>query len=238
MNIRHPKNKNLTLHFAPDWNGMPVNINRGPLIVEFLDGIERTVWDATEDHLRTLVVRLDLHFPADGQEYDSSGAITRFIRSLRALIEADLERKQREGKRVHRCTVRHIWAREREESLNHHFHVAILVNHDDYPSTGPYEGPGGLAFMARQAWARVLGIELESSAGLVHLCGPGIVIDVNSDNFGTQHNAAFFALSYLAKAATKDYGDGGRNFDRTRCPGAADPFWRLSSTHPRHGVNF
>src|SRR5690606_41667438 len=104
MKIRNPKNKNLTLHFAPDWNGMPVNINRGPLIVEYLEGSERTLWDATEDHLRTLVVRFDLHFPADGEQHDSSGAITRFIRSLRAFSQAGLDVKQPRVKRVRRRT--------------------------------------------------------------------------------------------------------------------------------------
>ena len=189
MNARHPQNKNLTLHFEPGWHGMPVNVNHGPLIVEYLEGIDRTLWDATEDHLRTLVVRLDLHFPAY-QAFDSSGSITDFIRRLRAMIEADLARKGRQRKRVHRCNVRHIWVRERVDSFNYHFHVALFVNHDNYSAAGPFEGPGGLMYMARKAWSRVLGIELKDSAGLVHGCGPGIVIDVNSGNFNAKYNEA------------------------------------------------
>lgn len=221
MNTRLPQNKNLSLHFDPTWHGLPVNVYKGPLISEYLFAIDHVLWSATDDHLRTLVIRFDLHYPAS-RAFDTEGHISRFLASLKAQIKADMAARERGGKRVHRCTLRHVWAREQNGSDNPHYHVAILLNYDTYRAVGAFDGERGLASMIRNAWVRVLGLTLEQSAGLVHF-GSQYKLDVNGADFSAVYDEVFFALSYLAKAYSKNYDQSGNCFGHSQCLGRAAP---------------
>jgi hypothetical protein len=62
--------------------------------------------------------------------YDTN-VITKFFKSLNAKIVNDKTHKEREGKRVHPCTLRYVWARERATANTDHYHVAIFLNATD-----------------------------------------------------------------------------------------------------------
>lgn len=224
MNIRHSKNTNLTLIQNPIWNGLPVQSRQGFLIEEYLIRIHQVLDHALAEHRRTCVFRVDLKFPVQGYEPDS-GAITRFIDSLKAQIHSDTHRKKRDMSRVYPCTLRYIWVREQDTSSHWHYHVAIFLNNDRFNSWGRFRSPeqytdhGGfadgkpnMADRMRKAWASALGIRLEESIGLVHFAGSPYCINVSADDYHDRYNDLFYWLSYFAKAHTKHYGTRQRHF--------------------------
>lgn len=227
---RLPNNTNLTLHEEPTWNGMRVNLGRGPLIREYLQGIDDALWAATDDHTRVSVIRVDLHFPMH-REVNSKGAISRFTESFKAKIRQDIKRRvrRRKGGRVHRCTPRIIWVREwNEGALNPHYHLAILLNYHEYWRMGQYEpGSQSVAAMISEAWSSALRLSPDAGAGLVHFCDNTLtLLDLNSSSFSSDYDKVFSRLSYFAKLRSKRFGDGVRNFGSCRTPGRASKEWR------------
>lgn len=219
MNIRHAENPNLRLHYSPLWYGLPVNVAQGPLIAEYLGGIDNIFWDALVEHPRTLAIRFDLHLPV-GQPCQFDGAISRFWDSLRRQIVNDIQRRRRKGKRAHSCTPRYVWARERRISHNPHYHLVLFVNGDSYRSLGPYENQTDcLAARINWAWASALGLTLKEGLGLAHYeRNPLYYLNTRESSFPDQYSDCFFWFSYLAKEWTKEYLDGLRNFGGSRCP--------------------
>jgi hypothetical protein len=180
MNKRHSHNSNLHLHFDPIWNSYPVLTQKGPLIIEYLQRIDETLLRAVHDHRRTLLIRVDLRFPQYG-DFGEGGFMTRFLESLRAQIEADQARKERNGIRVHPCRIRYVWAREQALSINPHFHVGILLNKDAYHCLGGFNADeGNMAARITRALASALGISVQEAIGLAHFPYGGIhVLDAN-----------------------------------------------------------
>jgi hypothetical protein len=229
MNKRHPFNPNLFLHEGDHWNGLPVQTHCGPLIVNYLERINETVGKALCEHPRTAVMRFDLRVPMGWPEMDTE-VISRFTASLKAQLLADSHRKEREGKRVHPCTVRYVWARERVSSEHSHYHVAIFLNRDAYFTLGRFranrlwgdddtflgEEEGAVVNMAdriNHAWASALGCNSGPVPGLVHFPeNPVYSIIASSPCCGQQIAEVFYRLSYLAKADTKHYGGGVNSF--------------------------
>lgn len=217
MNKRHPHNSNLRLHHERMWQGQPVLTEKGPVIIDYLQRIDKTLWRATNDHPRTLLIRVDLRFPSHG-EFSESGLITRFLASLKAQIEADLERKARSGKRVHPCHLRYVWAREQASSSHPHFHVGLLLNKDTYHCLGDFTADNGnMAVRITKALASALGISAAEARGLANFPYGGVhVLDANAVDFRFQRDRAFECLSYLAKAATKYYANYANHFGNSR----------------------
>lgn len=213
MQKRHPFNPNLRLHHDRLWSGLPVLSQKGPLIVEYLQSIDETMWAATHDHPRTLMIRFDPRLPAIG-EFLSDRFMSRFLASLKAQIEADLKRKARRGGRVHPCHLRYVWAREQDSSPRPHFHCVLFINRDAYHCLGDFRADdGNMAARIKKAIASALGIPVEYAAGLVHFPDGGVhVLDVNATDFHYRRAVAFECASYLAKAATKYYGSRARHF--------------------------
>nr|WP_305810177.1 inovirus-type Gp2 protein [Photobacterium kishitanii] len=89
------------------------------MIDDYLAKIKVVLDKAITEHPRTFVVRFDLHLPIQPNcvdmpnVYDST-VISRFIDSFKSHVKYDLIAKQREGKRVHDCTIRYIWAKEKK----------------------------------------------------------------------------------------------------------------------------
>lgn len=232
MLMRHPHNRNLKLHYGPAWEGLNVFPMKNGLVIGYLEDI-RTVLDNTlYDYNRAVVIRFDLHIPEEYQEIETI-VITRFINALKARIAADLERKARQGSRVYPCVPRIIWAKERAESHNQHYHVAVTLNRDTYFTLGGFKTAveaeslwsgaadpdmrENLADRIRAAWASALRIPPLMAIGLVHFVeNPVYTIDCNSDQFYWQYAQVFLRLSYLAKADTKYYGDSSRHFGSSR----------------------
>lgn len=232
MSNRHPLNPNLTLHYGNTWRGLPVLGKYAPLVIEYLERILETMNFAVKDQSRTFPLRFDLHFPM-GWDDEGGEAMSRFIASLKAKIEADLNRRerQRKDKRQISCRLRFIWVKERSSSLRSHYHVFVFLNRDAYFTLGNFRSvkwlPGddlpppnermNMAVRIRDAWGSSLGLPAAMAAGLVHFpenCSYSL--DINSPSFWQDFNDVFQRASYFAKVDTKHYGDRSRNFGCSR----------------------
>ncbi|MDF1822240.1 MAG: inovirus Gp2 family protein [Alcanivoracaceae bacterium] len=231
MKKRHPDNTNITLHYDATWEGLPVLARPDrALAVNYL-GPTRSVLDrALAEHPRTCVIHFVARLPY-GWRGPSGGLANRFIRSLRSQIRFDLQRKRRQGRRVHDCRVRHIWCREFGVEGQPHYHMAILVNRDAYSALGRIAGQpepdypwwleeeevvANMAGRIQRAWCSALGITALEGAGLVHFPQKAVqLIARGSPMFTEQYARVFRRLSYMAKVETKLYDDGRRNFGYT-----------------------
>ncbi|MFT7681206.1 MAG: hypothetical protein ACI935_000651 [Moritella dasanensis] len=200
-------------------------LNKYDLNNTYLDRMDRTIENALNEHPRTLAVRVDLRLPLirlndeldrdlpNIYRYDRSNLITKFINSFKAKIKADLNRKYKSRKRVHPCTPRYIWCRERDTSINEHFHMLLLLNKDTYHGLGCYQREGNLSSMVNSAWASALDCIGDEIGRLVHFPENCCYhINKNSDDYNQQLEDLFRRVSYLAKKRTKCYGEGHRTF--------------------------
>ncbi|EOT1547407.1 inovirus Gp2 family protein [Citrobacter freundii] len=192
----------------------------GPFNERHISRIQDTLNKALEEYPRILLLRIDLRLPDD--EHVDSSVITKFIVSLKEQIKSDLHRKKMTGKRTFLCHLRHIWVREFSQSGKKHYHVALLINKDNYAYPGSYKSIEGvythnLAVMIMEAWVRALSLEKEYNYqryySLVHFprhCS--FHLNRYSIEFVNQYKSATERLSYFAKEYSKDYSDGQRNF--------------------------
>ncbi|MCG3813057.1 inovirus Gp2 family protein [Photobacterium damselae] len=190
------------------------------MIDDYLAKIKVVLDKAITEHPRTFVVRFDLHLPIQPNcvdmpnVYDST-VISRFVDSFKAHVKYDLLAKKREGKRVHDCTIRYIWTKEKNESQQAHYHVALLLNHDTYFTLGNYDGSSNnLVSKIYSSWASALGIECFSISRYVHFPQdiPTYFVNINSSTYISDYNRVFYRLSYFAKLETKVFGTKEKNF--------------------------
>jgi hypothetical protein len=221
MAKRHPSNTNLTVITNGQYQGLAVYFK--PLSVQYLDAVYQTMHAAICEHPRTFMVRLDLHLPQlnfdDSPTVYGSTVITKFFKSIIAKIQHDRLIKGREGKRVHPCNMRYVWARERSDADTDHYHVAIFLNNDAYSHLGNFNRTGqNLSTKIVEAWTSALGIDDYSARNLVHFPEdkPVYYINKNALDYQWTFNAAFYRLSYFAKLETKHYGDRSRSFGCSR----------------------
>lgn len=194
---------------------MKLNTNHGPLKQSYMDKMEYTIKKALECHPRTLAIRVDLRLPDDDiQALTDSSVITRFFESLKAKIEADQNKKRKQGKRIHSCTLRYIWVREFTLGGKKHYHIVILLNKDAYAFLGDYKKQeGNLASMIAQAWCSALGVPYPAFQPLTYFPeNPCYYLYHHeaypNDNLGK----AVYRISYLAKLKSKSNADGERCF--------------------------
>ncbi|MEL4428322.1 inovirus Gp2 family protein [Shewanella mangrovisoli] len=216
MSKRHSSNTNLTVISNGQYKGF--NVYHRPLSAEYLDAILRTFDAALNEHHRTFMIRVDLHlpqlnFPDSPAIYDTS-VIGKFFKSLNAKIQHDRYTKGSERNRVHPCTMRYVWARERAEAPTDHYHVAIFLNNDAYSHLGHFNRMGNnLRTKIVEAWASALGMDSYGVQHLVHLpASPTYYINRKTDEQDYNFSQAFERLSYLAKLETKHFGDRTRSF--------------------------
>ncbi len=233
MKVRHPNNKNLMLLTGDEWNGLSLLPNT-TYIEGYLERILKVIHRAVQQHGRLFAIRFDLTFPninclgdindhaslANSYRTDST-VISRFFESLKAKINADLERKRRRGQRVHPTGMHYLWVKEQASSSNPHYHVVLLLNKDTYYSLGNFsslsqEGES-LATIIRSSWASGISADYELAAPCVHFCHNGTFhVNINGDDICFAINSLFQRVSYLAKSTTKHYNDGGRWFGSSR----------------------
>lgn len=228
MKKRHSDNTNITLHYDATWEGLPVLARPDrPLAVNYLEPTRSVLDRGLAEHPRTCVIHIVARLPY-GWQGPSGGLANRFIKSLRSQIKCDLERKRRQGKRVHDCHVRLIWCREFGVEGQPHYHMVILVNRDAYSALGRIAGQPepdypwwleeeqavvNMAERIQRAWCSALSIFGRQGAGLVHFPRNAVqLIDRGSPMFSVQYAEVFKRLSYMAKVETKLYDDGCRNF--------------------------
>lgn len=203
--------------FAPMYAGMPVYLDRGPLLTRHLDAIHRTMMNALAASPRCYSLRVDLRLP-DDFAFSDTEVITRFFRALNRLLDmADIQ-KTMEGKRVHPHRLHYCWVREWGSEGKPHYHVVLMLNRDRYRTLGSFSAEdGNLSARIKQAWAIALHRPLVDSARLVQF-PKNAEYHLISNSISYEHDVKgfFYRLSYFAKADTKRFGIGQRSFGTSR----------------------
>lgn len=210
MNTRLPLNPNETRYTQSSYRGLPVIDYRGPLVERYLANTYQTIESALAQYPRIFATRFDLTFPMDMQNCPSN-TISRFIEYFKESVRSYLRAR---GEPASKCNPRFIWAKERNISMNCHYHVLFILNKDVFHRSGRLISENvNTISRIESAWAKALGIPIEKSSGLVEFPKNGDYrVDRNSLDFYPRLADLFYRASYLAKEDTKLYEDGSRYF--------------------------
>ena len=174
---------------------------------------------ALADYPRIMAIRFDLHFPRcySDIDYDRQNAgvvMTAFIKSLKAKIESNIERRRKNNKRADDCKLNYIWVKEGDNYTAEHFHVVIFLNNDTYNSLGRYGViADNLYSKIIEAWASALKIEVYDTRNLTHFPSKNIYyLKKNAVDFEEVYRSLYKRISYFAKVETKSYGNNRRNY--------------------------
>ncbi|GAB7260030.1 inovirus Gp2 family protein [Dickeya ananatis] len=194
----------------------------GSHVKSYKERVIEVINRAVKEHTRTLAIRVDLHDPAILDNGDTisciantdSGSISRFTNSLKAKLAADERRKRKEGKRVHRNTLRYAWVREFSQNGKRHFHVFLFLNKDAYYHLGDYNlDENRLRAMITSAWCSALNLTPEEGQHLVQYPDDGKYTlnrdDVLNDIYPSD---LLNRIDYLTKVKSKVFDDGYRSF--------------------------
>lgn len=228
--LRHADNNNLSLHYGDSFEGLPLQIDKGPFIREYLSAMKHTIELAMAEYPRMLAFRVDLRLPR-GIELPhyayTNQVISRFFESFTKKIQYHQEKVGERGY-ARGCKVRYVWSREIGQGGKQHYHLLILLNRDAYYTVGRL-GSERVNMIRRlqESWASALGLSIYEVDGLVHIPDNAtyridrhprmrrvagedrkVLVDELPDLF---HRA-----SYLCKVATKSYGDRQRGFGTSR----------------------
>lgn len=215
--LRHPGNTNLHQHHADTFEGLPVMVEKGPFIREYLIDLKRTIDLAIEQYPRVLAFRVDLRLPS-GAELDdrvfTNVVISRFIASFKAKIQYNREKAREQSKRAHLSKVRYVWTREQGQRGRPHYHLLILLNRDAFYSVGRIHSEKTNIFRRmNEAWASALRVPVDQVDGLVEVpLNATYRMDRNDSSNENVLPALFRRSSYLCKAATKVFGCGQHGF--------------------------
>ena len=168
-----------------------------------LSRIEQRLDYMVSNHNKVMLIRFDIHFP---QTYVHDGKNDEISWLFKCLKEAY-------GPRLGH--VHYVWARERVQSPNPHYHVALLVN------GSLMQNPYGLLSDVGAIWNRILG---GVYTGLIHFCGsqclgqsttgsvmirrPSTVAEPaiqarQQQAYQAAYDQALYRASYLAKTFSK-----------------------------------
>jgi hypothetical protein len=206
--IRHHQNNNLKIFNEPLYRGLPVQLQRGPLIENYLEQTYKVILSAISQHPRTFAFRVDLHFPDDNNIYapSSNKLLERFIASFKAKIKHNRSVSKPNNGHIHETAVRYIWCREIKDQASPHYHLAFLLNKDAFFVLGQYKiGRQNIFNRLIESWSSALGLPVESTKGLVHIPDNATYLLTRNDPFSIAD--LFFRLSYLSKVESKQYGD-------------------------------
>lgn len=214
----NPSNRNQTLHCESTYRGLPVYIDKGPLVHEYLDALHLVMCQALAANRRVLAIRLDLHFPEwidAGDDAISNEYISRFIASMKAKVKHDRLCARQVNRYAHDTDVRYVWTREIGHTGRVHYHVAMLLSREAYFTLGKLESENSnLLNRGIEAWASALRLPVEQAKRLVHIPVNAVyrferdTPDVMAD--------FFYRASYLCKASTKQFGNGSHGFGASR----------------------
>ncbi|MFD2231354.1 YagK/YfjJ domain-containing protein [Alkalimarinus sediminis] len=211
------ENPNLSYHYAPYYKGLPVQVSRGPLVAEWLENIRSSMLEQVATHSKIFALRIDLRLPGfyslpEGQIFGND-YYDRFKRRLKRLLD-DMPDTRNHGLKL-------VAAREYDQYENKpHFHVLVLLNGNAIRATGKWDlSCDNLYSRLHDAWAHALGLNDHEVLGLIQFSdGAKYCSGSRSQAKGGaflmergDHNMfedVFFACSYLAKYATKNFNDG------------------------------
>jgi len=215
--IRHSQNSNLIIHNELDYRGLPIQVDKGPFIRQYLQKLHTTIDRALQQYSRVFAFRVDLRFPAafvHGRDDNASQVFKKFLDSFKSKIHHNRCMALRENKHAHQSRVRYVWAREFGQHGKPHYHVAFVLNYDAFNALGKFEpGRDNMFNRLQEAWASALGTSVEAVRGLVEI-PDNPSYSLRRDGPGVEE--FFYRASYLCKAPTKVYGDGRHGFDSSR----------------------
>ncbi|QQU68178.1 inovirus Gp2 family protein [Pseudomonas fluorescens] len=219
--LRHPDNTNLHLHYDDTFEGLPVMIEKGPFIREYLSSLKETIELAIAQYPRVLAFRADLRLPRgiDLPDYaNTNQVISKFFESFRRKIQYHQEKVRERNQYARDCKVRYVWSREVGQGGKQHYHVLILLNRDAYYTMGRLGSErANMISRMEEAWAGAMGMSVNQVRGLVHIPESAEYrIDRYVRGGEDELPALFCRASYLCKAATKSYRDRQRGFDTSR----------------------
>ena len=186
--------------------------SHGDHVLEYQIKIIRLLSRLNDRYPRLTAVRVDIHYPKIVDNGDNiccfpnlePGVISRMRESLKAKLEA---------KRIYRCPLFIMWAKEYSESGKCHYHICLLFNKDAYYHLGDYEREDNLRGMITGAWYSALALQRDDCPDLVTFpdnCR--YLLDNESPEFEEQYQALLTRLDYLTKVESKVFGEGDRNF--------------------------
>ena len=210
-------NPNHTFHYGTEYAGLPIQ-DKGPFISEYLNRLYCTIHRTLNQYREVFAFRFDLRLPANhipnGSAYENE-LIDRFIESFKAKIKHNRQMARRQNPYAHDSAVRYAWAREVGHQGRPHYHLAILLNKDAYCAIGAYApGRDNMFNRLHEAWASALGLPGNAVSGLVHIPNNAYYF-LRRDDQGSIADF-FYRASYMCKAATKAYGNGGHGFGSSR----------------------
>lgn len=217
--INNSLNRNLAIYKHSTYKDLAVNTKK-TLAKEYLLRLYDVMETALEHWNRVMLFHVTLSFPdgrrcVDDPAADANGAITRFIESFKAKIDTHYKNKVKNYEEKE-TKVRYAWAREREGSVNDHYHIYIFLDGDVFYGLGDFNNlNSNMASRVVDSWATSIKRDADTFRGLAHLCGVKY-IKKNSKGYSMQRQKAFKWLSYLAKLETKPYGSKTNYFGNSR----------------------
>ncbi|MDR9499950.1 MAG: inovirus-type Gp2 protein [Hydrogenovibrio sp.] len=208
MPKRHPLNKELTLSYENHYRQAPVNVSRGPMIVEYMDGLIQTYKNQKAQYPKVFAVMITLYFPADWSEIERVQAdyFSRFMASLRAQIDSHTQRRRLQGdgrtNQVRFCRVV-----EDGSQRGLHIHAVLFFNGHAFRALGDYDSTQmNLYHRIVAAWGSALGLYpcVIAEQGLIDFSHGGYFIEPGQALRETV-KSMFYHYSYLCKAQTKRF---------------------------------
>lgn len=195
----------------------------GLMYQSYLSRSLEVVYDMLDHHPRVCAIRIDLRFAKESLDSDIDSllciqrsdprVITRFFESLKCQLREEHNRK---GYRSEPELPAYIWCRERDTGPYPHYHLVLLFNKDQYAYLGNYldHDANNMAIRFQKAWCSALDLDHPHYAELVHFPMNCIYRFNRMDAVNREQIYAdfLFRMAYLSKMATKDIGDGMRNF--------------------------
>lgn len=176
------------------YKGLPINTSNQNLgcIPQILDRIQGHLQDMLNKHAKVMLVRFDLHYPADGTVKSSHQHLHNFNYNF----QRKLNRIRYAG--GHRPDPRLITVIEQHHSSQFHIHGCVLINANAQNKYYP------ILLEIEKQWKQALSTKAE---GLVHFCNTkenGIIIDRNKHDFQNKLEECHYQVSYLAKSRGKE----------------------------------
>ena len=195
-------NKNLSLVYGDQYDGLPIYNSPEGLVREYLDRTIGVLDNALMDYANVYAFRVDINFPSNWLlTEDQAGAyIDSFIRNFRYRIRTN-------NRSIKYPTVlRYIATREYTLEGKIHYHFMFFVNKNSYHTLGRYNlNHDNLYTRLVKSYASALKIEPCEAVGLVHI-PMHAGAHVKRKDF-VSFSRVVFRASYLCKAYSKQYGN-------------------------------
>jgi hypothetical protein len=204
-------NKNLSLVYGDQYDGLPIYNSPEGLVREYLDRTIGVLGNALIDYANVYAFRVDVNFPKAWlvSEDQASMYISSFIRNFRYQIRTHNELIK------YPTVLRYIATREYTQEGRIHYHFMFFVNKNAYHTFGRYDlNHDNLYTRLVKSYASALKIEPCEAVGLVHI-PMGAGAHVKRKDAGSIGSVVYRA-SYLCKAYSKQYGNRKHSFLSSR----------------------